>query len=57
MQFQFFAGWTPDDALALIDEARDWADAADVASALALIGGPVYSYGFDRTNADFGGAP
>jgi len=55
--FQFFAGWSPDDALVLIDEARDWAAAADLAAALALIGGPVYAYGFDRTNADSGGAP
>ena len=37
VQFQFFAGWTPDAALELIDEARDWADAVDVASALAMI--------------------
>ena len=52
VQFQFFAGWTPDDALALIDEARDWADAADVASALALLpDGPVTSYGHDFTTA------
>lgn len=53
VQFQFFAGWTPDDALSLIDEARTWADAADVAAALALItDGPVTSYGHDFTNAN-----
>ena len=52
MQFQFFAGWTPDDALSLIDEARTWADCADVATALALLpGGAVTSYGHDFSQA------
>ena len=56
VQFQFFAGWTPDDALALIDEARTWADAADVAAALALLpDGPVTSYGHDFTMANSSG--
>ena len=54
--FQFFAGWSPDDALVLINEARSWADAADLAAALALIMGPVTSYGTDFTNLG-GGAP
>ena len=56
VQFQFFADWTPDDALSLIDEARAWADAADVAAALALLpDGPVTSYGHDFTNANASG--
>lgn len=41
VSFQLPSNWSPDDAPALIDEARAWADAADVATALALIGGPV----------------
>lgn len=49
VQFQFFAGWTPSDALELIDEARDWADAATVAAALALIDPDVREYGFILT--------
>lgn len=54
--FQFFAGWTPDDAISLIDEARAWADAADVATALALIGdGPVTSFGHDFSAMGAGG--
>ena len=54
--FQFFSGWDPSDVLSLIDEARDWADAADVASALALLpDGPVTSYGHDFTMANSSG--
>ena len=54
--FQFFSGWNPSDVLPLIDEARDWADAADVASALALLpDGPVTSYGHDFTMANSSG--
>ena len=53
VQFQFFAGWAPADALELIDEARDWADAADIAAALALLpDGPATSYGHDFTTAN-----
>ena len=52
VQFQFFAGWQPGDALELIDEARTWADCADVATALALLpGGAVTSYGHDFSQA------
>lgn len=36
-QFQALAGMTPDDALELIDAARAWADAADVATAISMI--------------------
>ena len=50
--FQFFAGWTPDDALSLIDEARTWADAASVTAALDLIEGPVTSFGHDFSTAN-----
>lgn len=54
--FQFFSGWAPSDVLSLIDEARDWADAADVAAALALLpDGPVTSYGHDFTMANSSG--
>lgn len=50
--FQFFSGWQPGDALELIDEARTWADCADVATALALLpGGAVTSYGHDFSQA------
>lgn len=48
--FQFFDGWSPDVALSLIDEARTWADCADVDTALALLpDGPVTSFGHDFT--------
>ena len=54
--FQFFSGWSPAEALALIDEARTWADAADVATALELLpDGPVMSYGHDFTMANASG--
>ena len=54
--FQFFSGWDPSDVLSLIDEARDWADAADVDAALALLpDGPVTSYGHDFTMANASG--
>lgn len=46
MQFQFFAGWKPDDALELIDIARDWADCADVNTALALVEPDIREYRF-----------
>ena len=49
--FQFFAGWSPADALALIDEARTWADAADVTAALELVRDDVTSYGFRFSGA------
>ena len=53
VQFQFFAGWQPGDALELIDEARTWADCSDVATALALLpDGAVTSYGHDFTQAN-----
>ena len=51
VQFQFFAGWTPDAALALINEARDWADCADADTALALVRDDVTSYGFRFSGA------
>lgn len=38
--FQFFNGWEPSVAASLIAEAYSWAAAADLATALALIGGP-----------------
>lgn len=41
VSFQLPPKWSPDDAPALIDAARAWAEAADVDAALALIGGPV----------------
>jgi len=42
--------------LPLIVEARDWADAADVDAALALLpDGPVTSYGHDFTMANASG--
>lgn len=44
--FQFFAGWKPDDALELIDAAREWAGAADVTTALALVEPDIREYGF-----------
>lgn len=47
--FQFFVGWTPDDALALIEEAREWADAADVATALAMIGDAAVQFRLNHT--------
>ena len=54
--FQFFSGWDPSDVLSLIDEARTWADAADVATALELLpDGPVMSYGHDFTMANASG--
>ena len=54
--FQFFANWQPADVLDLIDEARDRADCADVATALALIGdGPVTSFGHDFSAMGAGG--
>ena len=43
VSFQLPSNWSPDDAPALIDAARTWADCATVADALALIGGPVRS--------------
>lgn len=49
VQFQFFAGWAPADALELIDEAREWADAATATVALALIDPDVREYGFILT--------
>lgn len=53
VQFQFFTGWQPDDALALIDEARTWADCANVADALALLpDAAVTSFGHDFTMAN-----
>ena len=52
VQFQFFAGWTPDDALALIDEARDGADAATATVALALIREDADCYRFDNSSAE-----
>ena len=52
VQFQFFAGWTPDDALALIDEARDWADAATATVALAMIREDADCYRFDNSSAE-----
>ena len=53
VQFQFFAGWSPADAIELIDEARDWADAADVAAALSLIPeGSATAYGHDFSAAN-----
>lgn len=35
--FQFFDGWNPSDAAALINEAYSWADAATESAALAMI--------------------
>ena len=52
VQFQFFAGWTPDLVLELIDEARDWADAATVTAALALIRESADRYRFDNSSAE-----
>ena len=49
-QFTLFDGWSPSDALSLIDEARTWANCADVDTALALLpDGPVTSFGHDFT--------
>lgn len=48
--FQFFAGWSPDSALELINEARGWVgtDASTEAESLALIvdnsGGYVFNF-------------
>lgn len=54
--FQFFAGWNPSDAAELISEAYTWANAADEATALALLpSGPVTSYGHDFTLANASG--
>lgn len=47
--FQFFSGWDPSDVLSLIDEARDWADAADVAAALELVQPDIREYSFYQT--------
>lgn len=53
VQFQFFTGWQPADALELIDVARAWADCADVATALALLpDAAVTSFGHDFTLAN-----
>lgn len=49
VDFQFFAGWEPADALATIDRARDWAECSDVATALVLIPDDVGYYGFKVT--------
>lgn len=38
VSFQLPANWSPDDAPALIDDARTWAETSDVAAALAMIG-------------------
>ena len=50
--FQFFSGWAPSDVLSLIDEARDWADAAAVDAALALIREDADCYHFDNSGAE-----
>ena len=52
VQFQFFAGWAPADALDLIDEAREWADAATATVALALIREDADCYRFDNSSAE-----
>ena len=51
VQFQFFTGWAPSDALALIDEARTWADCSDAGTALALVRDDVTSYRFRFSGA------
>lgn len=46
--FQLLTGWSPDDTFALINEARAWADCADLTSALALINlRPIRAYRID----------
>lgn len=47
--FQFVNGWDPQATVELVDEARGWITAANLADALALIEGPVREYRQDFT--------
>ena len=49
VSFQLPSNWSPDDAPALIDEARDWADAVDVAAALAMIPDAAVQFRLDHS--------
>ena len=56
VSFQLPPNWNPDDANALIEDAYTWAEASDIAAALALLpDGPVTSYGHDFTTANASG--
>ena len=52
-QFQFFDGWSPADALALVDAARAWVleDTSTVDDALALVPAGVTSFGHNFSSA------
>jgi hypothetical protein len=54
--FLVFGAFSPEDTLALVDEARAWADALTLTAALALIPTAVRHYGRDFSGLQCGGA-